>query len=271
MHWNRSPQTYPPLASEQPAPWELFHENSKTGRFDRGLSNFEVATRMRESWESLPYEQYPSFELPAERRPLDVSLDEAITTRVTARAFEQRAIAFTELATLLFCAYGVTREAQEGIFPRPLRCVPSAGALYPLELYFHTIGVDELPGGLYHYNPSRNRVELLRRGDHSRKIAEGLVQPEIAVEATLIVFITAMFERATFKYRDRGYRFTLLEAGHVGQNINLAANGLGLGAANIGGYFDRALDELLGCDGLTHSLIYVVAVGGAGEVGADAP
>src|SRR4051812_46405034 len=113
-----SADTY--LTRAEPAAWELFHENSKTGRFDRGLSNAQVASRMRDSWQSLPYDNFRAFELPPRRR-LEMTLDDAIATRVTARAFELRTLPFEDLATLLFCAYGVTRDAQEGLFPRPFR------------------------------------------------------------------------------------------------------------------------------------------------------
>jgi SagB-type dehydrogenase family enzyme len=85
--------------------------------------------------------------------------------------------------------------------------------------------------------------------------------PELALGASLIVFITAIFERSIFKYGDRGYRFVFLEAGHVGQNINLVTNALGLGCTNIGGFFDRQIDDFLGIDGVTHSTIYMMAIG----------
>jgi SagB-type dehydrogenase family enzyme len=88
------------------------------------------------------------------------------------------------------------------------------------------------------------------------------MQPELAQGASLIIFLTAIFERSTFKYGERGYRFILLEAGHVAQNLNLVANALGLGCANIGGYFDREIDDLLELDGVTHSTIYMIAIGG---------
>jgi SagB-type dehydrogenase family enzyme len=77
----------------------------------------------------------------------------------------------------------------------------------------------------------------------------------------VMIFITAVFERSVFKYGDRGYRFVLLEAGHVGQNLSLVANGLGLGAVSVGGYFDRKIDGLLGIDGLNHSTVYIISLG----------
>ena len=92
-------------------------------------------------------------------------------------------------------------------------------------------------------------------------ISASIVQPDIALETSVLVFITAIFERSTFKYNDRGYRFVLLEAGHVAQNLNLAAHGLGFGYINLGGYYDRDIDEFLGLDGLNHSTVYMGGIG----------
>jgi SagB-type dehydrogenase family enzyme len=143
--------------------------------------------------------------------------------------------------------------------------VPSGGALYPLEFYFHSVQTEGLEPGLYHYNPAGNRLAHLQRGDLSRALCQALVQPNLVTDSSAMLFITAMFERNTFKYGNRGYRFTLLEAGHAAQNVNLMATGLGLGIINIGGFFDRQIDEILGLDGLSHSTIYMLVIGGAGE------
>jgi len=139
--------------------------------------------------------------------------------------------------------------------------VPSGGALYPLEIYFYTEYVEGLAAGLYHYNPSANNLRHLFAGGLSNQIAVALVQPDLMRGSSVMFFITAVFERSTFKYGDRGYRFTLLEAGHVAHNMNLTALGLGLGSVNIGGFFDRQIDELMGLDGVKHSTIYLLGVG----------
>ncbi|MGZ3459113.1 MAG: SagB/ThcOx family dehydrogenase, partial [Archangium sp.] len=159
-------------------------------------------------------------------------------------------------------AYGVTHDLRELGFPRRFRTVPSGGALYPLELFFYSDRVEGLEPGIYHYNPIANQLRVIAPGDKRQPLGEALVQPEIAAEASLFIFITAMFERSTFKYGDRGYRFVLLEAGHVAQNVNLVAAALELGCLNLGGYFDRRVDALLGLDGLLHSTIYMAAIGG---------
>jgi SagB-type dehydrogenase family enzyme len=241
--------------------WELFHENSKISRYYRSASNEEVLGRLREFHESLPYVGYPAVNLPRSLTALGLSLEKAITTRASVRNMVPCLLTLENVATLLHYAYGVTRDSNGGGLPRALRAAPSGGGLYPLELYFHSTYIEGLQGGLYHYNPAENNLRLLHAGDDTRRISEALVHPDIATGASLIILITAVFERTIFKYGDRGYRFLLLEAGHVAQNINLVVNGLGLGCVDIGGFFDRQIDDLLGLDGLTHSTIYRVAIG----------
>jgi SagB-type dehydrogenase family enzyme len=241
--------------------WELFHENSKMGRYSNVAPQEVVAARMAELLESLPFDQYPAVDLPSSLTSMSLSLVEAITARSSARSMEPYPLTLENIATLFYYAYGITRDNSGTGFPRPFRTVPSAGALYPLELFFHSDHIAELEPGLYHYNPTRNNLRLLRSGNKSPQICEGLVQRHIALDASLIIFITAMFERSIFKYGARGYRFTLLEAGHVAQNINLVSIALGLGCVNIGGYLDRQIDDLLGLDGLTHSTIYMIGIG----------
>jgi SagB-type dehydrogenase family enzyme len=241
--------------------WELFHENSKTNRHDLPVSDEEVVARMGIMWESLPFAGYNTVELPKQLTPVKLPLGEAITSRLTPRCMEACTLTLENIATILHYASGITRDNKDTSFPRPFRTTPSAGALYPLELFFHSSHVNGLNPGLYHYNPSRNHLRLLREGDATPSFAKTLVQTSIAFESSALIFITAVFARTTFKYKDRGYRFVLLEAGHVAQNINLTCTGLGLGCINIGGYFDRQVDELLAIDGLAHSTVYVAAIG----------
>ena len=241
--------------------WEIFHENSKLGRYDSVLAPDVVSRRLSTLWESLPYEQYRTFELPTTLQPFKMSLAKAMTGRATARGMEPVPLSLATLATILYHGYGITRDNSDTGMPRPFRTVPSGGALYPLELFFHAGRVKHLPPGLYHYNPSHNVVRLLVGGDRSQDLCDGVAQGSLVLESSLVVFITALFERSTFKYGERGYRFVLLEAGHVAQNINLAATALELACVNVGGFFDRQIDELLGLDGLTHSTVYMICIG----------
>jgi SagB-type dehydrogenase family enzyme len=241
--------------------WELFHENSKVGRFDGSLSDDQVLAQMVELHESLPFVGLPVVELPRDLTPLKGSFDEVITSRVSVRDLVPSTLTLENLATILHYAYGETRDNKDTGFPRPFRIVPSGGGLYPLELFFCSAHIEAVEAGLYHYNPSGHQIRRLNDYDKTNEISKALVQPDIALSASLMIFITAIFERSVFKYGDRGYRFTLLEAGHIAQNINLVSNALGLGSVNIGGYFDREIDDLIGLDGVTHSTIYMAAVG----------
>jgi SagB-type dehydrogenase family enzyme len=241
--------------------WECFHENSKVGRYDNPLSNEEVLKRMSQLHESLPFTGYVRVDLPASLTPLKRPLDEVMTSRASADNMTACPVTLEQVATLLHYAYGVTRDNKGTGFPRPLRVVPSGGGLYPLEIFFHTVHLKDLPAGLYHYNPTKKALSLVRKGDGTDVIARAMLQPEIGRNASLMIFITAIFERSIFKYADRGYRYILLEAGHAAQNINLVANALDLGCRNIGGYFDRDIDRFLDLDGITHSSIYMMAIG----------
>lgn len=249
---------------DEPELWSVFHENSKSSRFTASPTNDEVVAHMGSLWESLPYDRGARIALP-EAAPLDESIGSTLRRRSTGRDMRPAPVSLPQLAAMLHAAYGVTRDNQGTSFPRPFRTVPSGGALYPLELYVHTAYVDGLAAGLYHFNPTDDSLRLLQSGDSARQIGQALVQPNLATETSLFVFMTAIFERSIFKYGDRGYRFILIEAGHVAQNLNLAATALGLGCVNIGGFFDREIDRLLGIDGVTHSTVYMTGIGGNAE------
>jgi SagB-type dehydrogenase family enzyme len=215
---------------------------------------------MKELHESLPYSGFPVVELPP-TLPLKNVLDDILLARMSIRELRPSPLSLSTLATILHYAYGVTRDNKGTGYPRPFRVVPSGGGLYPLEIYFHSNSIEGQRAGIYHYNPSKHNLRLLDAGDKTDRILQSMIYPEIIAGASLLIFITALFERTVFKYADRGYRFILLEAGHVAQNVNLVVTALGLGSVNIGGFYDREIDELLGLDGVTHSTIYMVSIG----------
>jgi SagB-type dehydrogenase family enzyme len=242
-------------------PGEQFIESSKLSPYDSFPAQEAIAMRMAELLESLPYDGYPATPLPAPA-PVSGQLSDVLAARVSARAMRPQQLDLPQLAALLHHAYGITRTNEGTGFIRPFRSAPSGGGLYPLEIYFHSKHVNGLTPGLYHYNPFKNEVRRLREGDQTPLIADGFVhfQRNVAYDSSVIFFLTALFARSTFKYGTRAYRFILLEAGHVAQNMNLVATGLALGCLNIGGYYDRAMDRILGLDGCSQSTVYMVAV-----------
>lgn len=254
------------LFPEQPEAeaWELFHENSKNVATGPGLTDEAVVAVMREMWQSLPYENgRPPISLP-EPRIIQAPLGEVMNRRVSCRAFEPKRISLSDLSTILHYGYGISRtigEDNPSLLERALRTVPSGGGLYPLEIFFWTDRADGLQRAVYHYYPPLHDIRPVREDVSYDRVADVFVDRQSVSGAALVIFISALFKRSTFKYRNRGYRFTFLEAGHVAQNINLAATGLGLGSLNIGGFNDWKTDELLGLDGLEQSTIYTIAVG----------
>jgi SagB-type dehydrogenase family enzyme len=199
------------------------------------------------------HDHRPGIDLP--RAPLGrVPLRDVLRRRRSIAGGVGRPLPKRTLGALLAAAY----RSAEG-----RRGVPSAGALYPLELYVAALAVEEVDTALYHYHPFRHRLELLGPVERST-VAAALVEPALAEHATALIAVTAVFWRSRFKYGLRGYRFALLEAGHLAQNAVLAATALAVPALPLGGFYDCRLDDLLGVDGLDESSVYALLVGGPG-------
>ena len=190
-------------------------------------------------------------------------LGDVITRRRSNREFDSESIPADVLAALLHAGYGVTGEF-ESERDRPalrLRSVPSGGALYPLELYVAALRVAELEPDLYHFDPLSPGLEVLRPGVTADDLAPLSTYPEVVSSCAVLILMVAIFGRTRFKYGLRGYRFALLEAGHVAQNIVLAATALDLAAVPLGAFYDRRTDAFLGLDGVNESTLYTIALG----------
>jgi len=203
------------------------------------------------------YDHRPAVTLP-EPAPLGATLADVLARRRSSREEVLRPLASRELAALLRAAYAATPRVEGPA----RRAVPSAGALYPLELYVVAAAVTGLDPGLYHFHPFRGCLSRLGPLDGSG-IRAALVDGALADVTAALLVVTGVFWRSRCKYGQRGYRFTLLEAGHLVQNVVLAAAALGLAALPVGGFYDRRLDGIVGADGLDEASLYAVAVGGS--------
>ncbi len=199
----------------------------------------------------------PGIALPG-ALPLRDSVDDLRGRRRSARAEITRPIRLAALATVLAASYGATEHPGGG----SRRPVPSGGALYPLELYAIALGVTGLDRGVYHYDPFRHRLALLGRVSRL-DLREAFVEPAVLDAASAVLVVTAMFWRSRCKYGARGYRFALLEAGHLGQNALLAATSLDLPALPVGGFYDRRLDRLVRADSIDQATLYALVLGGS--------
>jgi len=238
------------LQGDLSANWELFHENSKTDRHTRaaGVVAARAAAlgRFAESLRRVkPYTDFPKVGLPppVERAGEDTT---ALPRRGTSMGLQ-------EFAQVLAGGHEQAKRA-----PGPSRPALSEGACYPLELYVHARRVQGLEPGLYHFDPEDLTLDVLRLGDASSHL--GTIVGREADAADAVVFVSAIFLRCTLKDGDRGYRFALLEAGHVAQRAYDAAAAAGLHARCVGDYLDRDVDRWIGLDGLSESVIYVMIV-----------
>jgi SagB-type dehydrogenase family enzyme len=251
--------------------WELFHENSKTSMVERHAvfgthpSDAMVVQMMRMLRTVKPYTDAPKVPLPESYPPSARSFDEVLSARTSARGFGVGSIPLDAVAKALVLGYGITRSNDGTDFPRPFRGVPSGGALYPLEIYLHATRVDGLAPGLYHFDPEERNLDVLRRGDSSEEIASFMVQGDLFRQAAVTLFVSAVFFRSVFKYADRGYRFVLLEAGHLAQNLLLTWESMGFTGVTVGGYADRQADRYLDHDGLNESVVYMLHAGPRGS------
>lgn len=259
----------PPL--DDPA--ELYHEASKVSpnqiaRQIAGARRLEAnpdlqlsSTRAVQRALHRPVAPLPPPRLPA------MSLADAIERRRSERTFADEPLPAADVSALLHAAYGITHALEpSGGGGLPLRAAPSGGALYPLEVYVAALRVEGLEAGLYHFDPLRPALEVVR-GDLSADDVGALsTYPEIVHGCGAFFWLAAVFWRTRFKYGLRGYRFALLEAGHVGQNLVLTATALGLSAVPLGGFYDRRTDEFLELDGVNESTLYTFAVGRRAEV-----
>jgi SagB-type dehydrogenase domain len=252
-------------------PAEAYHEASKNlpsvvpwsspGSAVLGIDPEAKATITRPVTRNLAA---PTIALPTPQYR-DPGIEQAVHGRRSRRQFGSEPVSLQDLSTLLDAGYGRTRDAAPGTEEPPYRSVPSAGALYPLEIYPVVRNVDGLSPGVYHYDPLRQLLEVHREGETTEHLAEIMFRlpnlPDVARTCSVVLFMVGVFWRTRFKYGLRGYRWVLLEAGHVGQNILLAAEMMELSAVPYGGIWDRRVDDFLDVDGVNESVVYSLAVG----------
>ena len=173
-----------------------------------------------------------------------VSVEEALKARRTHRSFQPRPLTLKQFSQILWGAYGVTSQ-RYGSF---LKTAPSAGALYPLDIYgvVGQGGVETLAPGIYHFRPENHAVELVKQGDLRAEVAGNALQQMWMARAPLLLVITGEYNRSSIKYGPRGVTYTHIEAGHVGQNVFLQAEAIGLKAGIVGAFNNRSVVTTMG-------------------------
>jgi SagB-type dehydrogenase family enzyme len=176
--------------------------------------------------------------LPEPKRESEKSIEEALIERRSVREYEDAALSLSEIGQLLWAAQGITSE-------RGFRTAPSAGALYPLELYLVVGDVEQLPPGVYKYKPDMHRLINTAQGDLRDELQAASLDQSAIGDAPAVIVIAAVYERTTVKYGDRGNRYVHMEVGSAVQNVYLQAVSLDLGTVIIGAFHDQNIKSLL--------------------------
>jgi SagB-type dehydrogenase family enzyme len=179
--------------------------------------------------------------LPQPRVDGELSLERAIKNRRTIRSFSAARLSAAEFSQLLWAAQGITAE---GAFKR---AAPSAGALYPMDVYavVGKGGVEGVEEGIYRYEPEGHSLSMVRQGDVREEVARASLGQTWMARAALNLVVTAEYRRSTVKYGERGIRYAMIEAGHIGQNIFLQAEALGLKAGIVGAFRDQEVIRVM--------------------------
>ncbi len=250
----------------------MYHENSKVNRAVSRrqipkislFSNPYVAKRA-----SKPYKNYfnkNSHSLdPYKAAVPQEDFFSVLKKRHSARKFNaDYKISLMELQKILHCSYGIIKDLQsdEKEPAWPDRFVPSAGGLYPLELYVVILN-GAIDQGLYHYNSFKNVLTLVKEGDFLEFLQKySGASPWVDLKtASCIILTTSVLERQLIKYGERAYRFMLMETGFVAQNMSLICESMRLGSCMLGFYHDDQINELLGINGFGETVQNILVVG----------
>ncbi|MCF8104542.1 MAG: SagB/ThcOx family dehydrogenase [Desulfohalobiaceae bacterium] len=206
------------------------------------------------------YRDVERVALPEPELP-QVNLEELFKNRRSRRSFAPKQISLQDLAGLLWAGQGLTAQT----LGHELRTSPSAGGLYPVETYLCVQRVAELRPGLYHFNVRDFALELLEEGDFGPGLARAGLGQGFMARAAVDFCWTAVLRRNMVKYGHRGLRYVFMDAGHICQNVVLAAEALGLGQCPVGAFFDDEANALFKLDGQEESLIYFLSLGAKGD------
>lgn len=238
----------------------LFHESSKDLLGGGSVYIHKDEERWPEEWKIVDYKKYsrmPKLELPAveQKRPHF----KLVAARKSQRDFSGKPVDVHDLSALLKYSCGIMQTFENR---KPRRAHPSGGARYPLEIYPLVLaGSREIPAGVYHYDVREHALDALWQRSFAQEDIDALFAYEWVRAAPIAIIMTAVFSRTQKKYGERGYRYALLEAGHVGQNVYLVSSALGMKCCSIVGTYDTAIEKLLDIDGVEESVVYTVIVG----------
>ncbi len=187
------------------------------------------------------------IKLPAPKLKSSVSVEETMLNRRSIRDFKPDALSLEQVSQVLWAAYGITKEMSTPSFLRGgLKTAPSAGALYPLEIYVVIGNVKGLEKGIYKYLPEGHFLMKTYDQDVRKELAEAALNQEFIEQAPISLFYSAVFSRTTKKYKSRGReRYVCMDLGHSAENVCLQVVAMGLGTCAVGAFEDRMVSNVM--------------------------
>ena len=171
-----------------------------------------------------------------------------------------KSITLEDLSKILYHSLGITHVESGEEREKTSRPYPSVSKTFPLETYLIIFKMEDLKPGVYHYDVRSHNLELMMEGNFVEEIVKA-TQNESLINASIIFAVSAVFQKAEFKYGDRGYRYVLFEAGHLAQNIHFLTTLMDLSFQSVGEFIDDTFNKILDIDGYNESVIYVAAIG----------
>lgn len=231
----------------------LFHENTKAIRVNNDYDK------------NMQYKIYPN----ARAVELGIYLEELfcehdffdiILSRQSTREWQEKGINIKTLSQLLYYSCGIRKKGANEI---KFRTYASAGARYPIEVYSVILNSDDVEPGIYHYNVIDNSLELIKSGDFKKEVFEFYKNQPLKNTPSMFIFLSMVASRTMDKYDERGYRFALIDAGHLSQNIYLVSEALGLGLVELGAgtESDEVIDRLIGLNTKEENIFLGFALG----------
>ncbi|HRD23318.1 MAG TPA: SagB/ThcOx family dehydrogenase [Candidatus Hydrothermia bacterium] len=190
------------------------------------------------------------IKLPDPVKDSKFSVERAINERRSIRTYKDAPLTLKEVSQLLWASQGTVASGR--------RAAPSAGATYPLEIFFVAGNVEGLKQGLYRYKNKEHSLELIREGDFRKPVSDRALRQDMILKAPATIVVSAVFERTKARYGTRAERYVHMEAGHVGENIMLQATALGLGTVPVGAFIDSEVKSVLG---IKEDPLYLFPVG----------
>ena len=172
-----------------------------------------------------------TIQLPVPGYESNISIERVLLERRSIREYNDEPLKLTEVSQLLWAAQGITDT-------RGYRTAPSAGALYPLEMYVVAGNVIDLPDGIYRYKPDNHELVRIMEGDNRITLSRAALGQSFVREGAVVIVFSAVYERITAKYGRRGIRYVHIEVGHAAQNVYLQAAALHLGTVAVGAFHD---------------------------------